>query len=405
MMGMIDWLTEKLNPGQSQIASKESTANRSNTKPFTTARAYKEMALFNRCANMLIDSAAEVDFDVKESRGFTAYGSGIKGKTLQKLLKYRPNMFMDSSNFWRLVYADLTMEGWAFIYYDKEAQSLYHLPASSMVVYADPKYYVSHYEFDGRITYRPDEIIFIKDNAFHVQGTSQLSAQSRVMSSLNTVLRKEKLEHFKEKFFDNGTIIGMTIETDQNLSARAKERKREEIKINHNPRSGKSNVLILDGGAKAKSMQATSLNDLGIDSDMKRFDSDIKTAFGIPEVLMDGGNNANIRPNLELFYYMTILPMVEKVEKALEHFFAFDIKTDTSEVKALSPDKEAQSKELTSKVNNGIITGDEARGELRLEPMGTPEMTEIRIPQNVAGSNTGVAGQEGGAPPKEESKE
>lgn len=404
-MNIKDWIIEKLNPSQQDIAASESDARRNNTKPFSTKKAFQEMAIFNRSVNMLIDSAAEVAFDVKEPRRNTSYGSGIKGKTLTKMLTHRPNMFMDSGTFWRLIYTDMVLEGWAFIYYDENEGSLYHIPASEMTVYADKKYYINKFVHDGGIEYRPDEIIFIKDNSFHVSGTSQISGFSRAMSALKPIMRKEKLEHFKEKFFDNGTVIGITIETDQNLSARAKERKREEIRLDHNPRNGKSNVLILDGGAKAKSMQSTSLNDLGIDSDMERFDAEVNTALGIPQVLIDGGNNANIRPNIELFYYMTILPMAKKVEKALEFFFAFDIKLDVTDVLALSPDKEAQAKQLTSKVNNGIITGDEARGELRLEPMGTPEMTEIRIPQNVAGSNTGVAGQEGGKPPTEENKE
>lgn len=403
-MNITNWIVEKLNPSQPDIAANESDARRSNVKPFTTRRAFQEMAIFNRSVNMLIDSAAEVAFDVKDSRRHTSYGSGIKGKTLTKMLTYRPNMFMDAGTFWRLIYTDMVLEGWAFMYYDKTEESIYHIPASEMTVYADKKYYINKFVHDGGTEYSPDEIIFIKDNSFHVGGSSQISGFSRAMSALKPVLRKEKLEHFKEKFFDNGTIIGITIETNQNLSTRAKERKREEIRLDHNPRNGKSNVLILDGGAKAKSMQSTSLNDLGIDSDMERFDAEINTALGIPQVLIDGGNNANIRPNIDLFYYMTILPMVKKVEKALEFFFAFDIKLDTSDVLALSPDKEAQSKQLSSKVNNGIITGDEAREELRMEPMGTPEMTEIRIPQNVAGSNTGVTGQEGGKP-KEENKE
>lgn len=404
-MGIKNWLVEKLNPAQRNIAERESSATRSNRLPMSTKRAYEEMASFNRGINMLIDSSAEVDFDVTKSRGFTSYGSGIKGKTLDKILNQRPNMFMDASTFWRLVYADLILEGWAFIHYDEKEQALYHVPAATMEVFADKKYYIHKFVSDGRVTYTPDEIIFIKDNSFHIGGASQISGYSRVMSALKPVLRKEKLEHFKEKFFDNGTIIGLTIETPQNLSTRAKERKREEIRLDHNPRNGKSNVLILDSGAKAKSMQSTSLNDLGIDEDMQRFEHEVFKAMGIPTVLIEGGNNANIRPNLELFYYMTILPIVTKVEKALEFFFAFDIKQDVTDVLALSPDKDAQSKALSSKVNNGIITGDEAREELRLAPMGTPEMTEIRIPQNVAGSNTGVAGEEGGAPNKENTDE
>lgn len=44
------------------------------------------------------------------------------------------------------------------------------------------------------------------------------------------------------------------------------------------------------------------------------------------------------------------------------------------------------------------MLGKEARSILRLEPLEDPLLDEIRIPANVAGSATGVSGQEGGKP-------
>lgn len=44
------------------------------------------------------------------------------------------------------------------------------------------------------------------------------------------------------------------------------------------------------------------------------------------------------------------------------------------------------------------MTGNEARLELNLEPLDDEQMNKIRIPANVAGSATGVSGQEGGRP-------
>lgn len=358
--------------------------------------------MVNRGVNMLIDSCAAVDFDVKEKRNYTTYGSGIKGTTLNRLVNERPNMFMDPSTFWRLVYTDFLLEGWAFIHYNKEEQALYYLPAASMEVIADSKYYINHFLFDGTVKYGPDEIIFLKDNAYQGGHATQITGYPRVLSALSSIIRKDKLEHFKEKFFDNGTVIGMVVETEQLLNKRLKERYKEEIKIDHNVRNGKSNIVILDGGMKAKSVQNTSLKDLGIDEDLSRFDKNICTALGIPTILMEGGNNANIRPNIELFYYLTIIPLVEKVEHALEFFFGFDIKLDTSNVVALTPDREKESKELSAKVNNGIITGNEARSTLRMPMLDDEAMNKIRIPANVAGSGTGVTGQEGGAPSSED---
>ena len=39
----------------------------------------------------------------------------------------------------------------------------------------------------------------------------------------------------------------------------------------------------------------------------------ILKALGIPPILMDSGNNANIRPNMRLYYLETILPIVRKI--------------------------------------------------------------------------------------------
>jgi HK97 family phage portal protein len=332
---------------------------------------------------------------------YTTYGSGIRKVTLAKVLGSRPNMFMDANAFWRLVYLDLIIEGWAFIHYSEQEQALYHVPAANMEVFADRKKYISKFVYDGKVTYQPDEIIFIRDNSYTNGSVSTIDGRSRFAAALTAVKRKEKLEYFKEKFFDNGTILGLIVETEQNLSPRAKARKREEIRLEHNPRQGKSNVLILDGGAKGKNVQATNLNELGIKDDIERFDNQIALSLGIPPILLEGGNNANIRPNIDLLYYTTVLPMAKKVESALEFFFGFDIKLDTSKILALAPDGKAQSDELSSKVNNGIITGNEAREVLRLEEIDDPLMNEIRIPANVAGSNSHVTGQEGGAPKKE----
>lgn len=392
---------EKLNPAQDQIASEKPSATRSNVRPYSTQKAFEESERVNRCINFLVDSAAEVRFDVMDKYPYTTYGSGIRKVTLAKILGSRPNMFMDANAFWRLVYLDLIIEGWAFIHYSEQEQALYHVPAANMEVFADRKKYISKFVYDGKVTYQPDEIIFIRDNSYTNGSVSTIDGRSRFAAALTAVKRKEKLEYFKEKFFDNGTILGLIVETEQNLSPRAKARKREEIRLEHNPRQGKSNVLILDGGAKGKNVQATNLNELGIKDDIERFDNQIALSLGIPPILLEGGNNANIRPNIDLLYYTTVLPMAKKVESALEFFFGFDIKLDTSKILALAPDGKAQSDELSSKVNNGIITGNEARGVLRLEEIDDPLMNEIRIPANVAGSNSHVTGQEGGAPKKE----
>ena len=141
---------------------------------------------------------------------------------------------------------------------------------------------------------------------------------------------------------------------------------------------------------------------LRIREDVEGFNTDICTALGVPPILLNSGNNANIRPNLELLFYLTILPSLRKFESAFEFFFGYDLKLSTINVAALTPDLKAESDRIVSQVNNGIITGNEGRSALRLEPSKDSIMDTIRIPQNISGSNTGVSGQEGGKPTQDE---
>lgn len=396
-MGLKSWITEKLNPGQRIIRDMEPVSHRTNRKPFTTGQAYSKIEILNRTANMVIDSAAECSYTVGDKYNIVTYANGVKTKTLDTLLNVRPNPFMDISTFRRLVVTDLLFEGCAYIYWD--GTSLYHVPAALMQVEADANKFIKKFIFNNQIDYRVDEIIFIKDNSYVCGTNSQISGQSRVATVIDSLEKRSKMLNFKEKFLDNGTVIGLILETDEILNKKLRERKQEELQLDYNPSTGQSSVLILDGGMKAKPYsQISSFKDLDFKEDIEGFNKSICLAFGVPQVLLDGGNNANIRPNIELFYYMTIIPMLNKLTSSLTFFFGYKITPNTKEVAALTPDKEAEAKHLTSLVNNGIITGNEARSELNLEPLDDEQMNKIRIPANVAGSATGVSGQEGGRP-------
>jgi HK97 family phage portal protein len=396
-MGWIANVVNKLNPGQRIIQSTEDKSERSNRKPYTSALAYATIEILNRCANMVIDSAAQCDFEVGEQiPNLTTYGT-IKGKSLNTVLNIRPNPFMDISSFRRLIVTDLLFEGAAYIYWD--GNGMYHLPASMMEVVADTKKFINKFTFNNTIDYKPSEILFIKDNAYKGNIASQISGQSRVASVLSSLEKREKMLEFKEKFLDNGTVIGLILETDEILNKKLRERKQEELQLDYNPRTGQSTVLILDAGLKAKPYsQISSFKDLDFEQDLVRFEKNVCLALGVPNVLIDGGNNANIRPNIELFYYMTIIPMLVKQQSAIQFFFGFNLKISTKGVAALRPDLDAQAKQLTSLVNNGILTGNEARLDLGREELDDEQMKKIRIPANVAGSATGISGQEGGRP-------
>jgi len=135
---------------------------------------------------------------------------------------------------------------------------------------------------------------------------------------------------------------------------------------------------------------------MDFDTSIKTHDAKILKALGVPPILLDGGNNANISPNLRLFYLETILPIVIKLTSGLERFFGYDISPITSTVSALQPEIKDIATYHSTLVNSGILTPNEAREELRYAKL--PGSDELRIPANIAGSAANPS--EGGAPKK-----
>ena len=121
--------------------------------------------------------------------------------------------------------------------------------------------------------------------------------------------------------------------------------------------------------------------------------------FSLP-ILLDSGNNANIRPNIQLFYEATVLPIVAKLISSYERFFAYDMEPDVAKVRALRPELREAAQYYQGLVNTGIMTINEARAELRLELSDEEHADELRIPQNIAGSATNPS--EGGRPSGDE---
>jgi len=80
----------------------------------------------------------------------------------------------------------------------------------------------------------------------------------------------------------------------------------------------------------------------------------------------------------------TVLPINRKFTSSLERYFGYDIDVITANVSALQPELKDIAAYHSTLVNAGIITANEARKELRYEPI--EGHNEIRIPANIAGS-------------------
>jgi len=204
------------------------------------------------------------------------------------------------------------------------------------------------------------------------------------------------MQTFQDQFFENGAVAGIVLTTENTLSQIAKEKTINSWSQKYSPKNGARRPMILDSGLKPSPISSATFQEMDFDTSIKTHDIKILKALGIPPLLLDGGNNANISPNLRLFYLETVMPIVTKYVSAMERFFGYDIGAITSSVSALQPELKDVAAYHSTLVNAGILTPNEARIELRYEKLDGAD--EIRIPANIAGSASNPS--EGGAPKK-----
>ena len=385
-------IEEKLNPSQFVISRDQGLEVLSRENITNYRNAYEQLEVVNRAVNMIVDDAAEIPFDVGEQvTGLDSAYKGIRRSKVNVLLNVQPNPFQDVSAFKRNLIIDLMIDGNIFIYFD--GAHLYHLPADHMVIHTDDDTYVEKYTYDHSIDYNPSEIIHIKENSFNsiYRGVPRLKPAFRTMQLLSS------MRNFQDNFFKNGAVPGLVLKSPNTLSEKIKERMLSAWVARYNPQSGGRRPLFLDGGLEVENLTEVNFKDLDFQDGIKANEKFILEALGIPPILMDGGNNANIRPNHRLYYLETILPITNKIAYAFERFFGFKLDEEVSGIPALQPELKDQAAYYATLVNTGILTPNEAREALRLEKIDG--FDKPRVPANIAGSAANPA--EGGRPPED----
>ena len=381
--------TEKENPAQYVIAREEGLTIDSRENVLNYRNAYETLEIVNRAVNMIVDDASEIPFDVGEKiQGITPIKKELRRTRVDLLLNKEPNPFQDVSTFKRNLLIDLMIDGNIFVYFD--GAHLYHLPADHMTIYSDDNTYVEKYTYDHSIDYKPSEIIHIKENSFNsiYRGVPRLKPALRTMQLLSS-MRK-----FQDNFFKNGAIPGLVLKSPNTLSEKIKERMLQAWVARYNPQSGGRRPLFLDGGLEVEDLTEINFKELDFQEGIASNEKIILKALGVPPILMDSGNNANLRPNHRLYYLETILPIINKIAYAFERYFGFKLDEDVTGIPALQPELRDQAAYYATLVNTGILSANEARVAMGKEPI--EGFDEPRVPVNLAGSS--VNPEEGGRP-------
>jgi HK97 family phage portal protein len=383
----VQWIREKLNPAQVRIAQGEGTHIPSTSK-LTYQQAFRNLEVVNRAVNMVVSAASSLDYDVKDKVN-EGVVSGIRQKQLANLLNFRPNPYQSIQEFRQAIFTDLLLEGNVFVHFD--GVFMYHLPAQYTEILTDTKTFIRGYRYSGYIEFEEKDVFHFRDLSSQsiYRGASRLEAAQHSIDLLNSMYQ------FQTQFFDNGATFGFVLTSENTLSQVAKEKTIQYWLQRYSNKSGGKRPIILDSGLKPHSISNNSYKDLDFDLAVKTHNDLLLQVIGVPPILLDGGNNANISPNLRLFYLETVMPVIRKFVSALERYYGYDVDAITSNVSALQPDIKDVATYHQTLVNGGIITPNEARIELRYAPI--PGNDELRVPANIAGSAVNPA--QGGRPP------
>ena len=377
---------EKLNPAQPYYDHKTEP---SREKVVNYERAYEDLEIVNRGVNLIVDDASEISIAVGgQVQGMSSVVKGIKRSRVELLLNKEPNPFQDISTFRRNLITDFLLDGNIFIYFD--GVHMYHLPANKVTIHASDTTYIEKFSFNEKVDYKPSEIIHIKDNSFY----SIYRGVSRLKPALRTMVLMRSMRDFQDNFFKNGAVPGLVLKSPNTLSEKIKERMIQSWSARYRPDAGGRRPLILDGGIEIDSVSNVNFKELDFQSAIAENEKIILKALGVPPMLLDSGNNANIRPNMRMYYLETILPIVRKINFAMERHFGFKCSEDITDIPALQPELRDQSQYYSALVNTGIISPNEARDALGFDPVEGHD--DLRVPANIAGS--AVNPDEGGRP-------
>jgi HK97 family phage portal protein len=381
------WVIEKLNPAQQQIHYDEGGTVSGGERILTYQHAFRNIDSVNRSVNMVVAACASLDYDIKD-KVTDGVVLGVRQKTLNTLLNYRPNPYQSAQDFRREIFKDLLLDGNAFIHYD--GTFMYHLPSTNVEINSDPKTFIKGFRYSGSVDFKDTEVFYFKD----INSQSIYRGASRLESCIENINILYSMQEFQYKFFENGTVFGLVLTSENTLSPTAKEKTLQYWQQRYSSKSGGKRPIILDSGLKPQRLSEQNFNDLDFDKAMKTHNERIMTTIGVPPILLQGGNNANIAPNLRLFYLETVLPIVKLYISAVERYFGYDVEAITSNVSALQPELKDVASYHQTLVNGGIITPNEARVELRYAKIADGDT--IRVPANIAGSAANPA--QGGRP-------
>ena len=291
-----------------------------------------------------------------------------KPKFLQK-----PNISLDLSMF-SLVHQTITslaMHGNAFLLVDKDKQGR---PVQLTPIHPEKIkvemldgikcYYIQtskNKKYDRKIT---------RDNMLHFTWYSypgQLIGVSPLRTNSNTYGLALAMERHIAQFYGQGGTPSSVLETDRDLTAEQAKTLKETWIGNHNKNR---KPAVLTGGLKWRAISSAAGDELINARD--QIVHEIARVFRIPHHLLLSKDGSNVYSNLEsnglAFIRHTLLPWIRRIEDGFSSLLPGKqfVRLDTDEY--ARGDQLSRVRSFQVAVSSGIMTPNEARAKMDLEP-------------------------------------
>lgn len=327
---------------------------------------------YYKCIKYISESVAKIPLHLKKSDNI----GEIKAinHILYNLLRYRPNPYMSSLDFWKCLEARRQHNGDAFALIIRDskgiAKELYPIDVVRLVVdnvglckSSKKNKVLVEYQVEGR-TYNClySEVIHLK--SFTLDGLNSKPVRKVLNDLIDT--NKSSLSYQKE-LFKNGLTSKALVQMVSDIKDE-KELVKVQAKFNR-LFSAKGRVLTVPAGFNVTPLNL-SLADSQFEQLKKLNAIDLATAFGVPPYLlgyMDGYNNNSLEQSNLSFLNSTLLVLLQSIEQELNYKLLSDNERkqgyyfEFNQNVLLRTDSKSQSEILTKYVASGIYTPNEAR--------------------------------------------
>ena len=307
---------------------------------------------------------------------------------ITKLLKM-PNSYQSPTEFKSSIVTSILVNGNAFIKIVRvngKPTQLYPLDASDITIGSNAFGLPTYTHEDTNETISLEDIIHIKD----LQTYTPLGL-SRLLQGAEIIGAKMAADRLMSETFKNGISLGYVVRSDGSLDSNSVSTLMDQMQKAFGARGSRRNgVAFIDNG-QVEQIKGSTPADIDLRELRQMLITEIAALMRVPPFM--AGANAdqrynNVRQYWTAFHRDTLQPIITNIEEAFklkllneDEYLHFDVN------KILKGDVEVTGRVMTNLVSNGVITPNEARKEIGMNPSDDESADMLIAPNSTTNTN------------------